>query len=734
MNTTQRSHLQRLRERAETALNHISSSSDVDTSNVAQLIEELKVYHVELELQNEELQDAHRRLEIARQEYEHLFNVAPLAYVVIDKRGIIHKANYTATRQFGISRERLEGRTLMTIVAPESQDDFHLHLRQVVRTRKRQTHELSFVKHNGSRFYALIESVPEISDSAVQTIRSAITDISQRKIYEQRLQGLRQLDQATLRLQSISEIIEVALCYLLTLTRSARASILIFDSDHHFVDVFSQSVDKTNVIAERKPWDDILPSLIPAVPQVIHSSAGNVEAILSIPIFQHETQIGSIWLHAVTANAFDDDVMQAGQETALQLGIAVQHITLVQQVQHYAEELESRVEARTRELHEREQSEHLQRIFAEAMLDIARGLNSTLDLDQVLERILMNLGRVMPYDMANIMLLQDTTGRTVKWHGKGLGHDDNVTDDVIEIDVNTHPAYQKILQNGECLLMNGLEQITGQTFAGTGGQSYTYIGVPIRSDEQIHGIINIYCPQMVSFSKRQIEHLEAFADHAAVAINNARLHKKEQELAVVEERQRLARDLHDAVSQMLFALSLTAEAVAAAKNRNSERQKNNLADIARLAQAALSEMRLLLFELRPTDGENIQLKELLEKLVSAFRGRDRRSIQLTVDGNLPVLPIEIKVQLYRIAQEAMNNASKHTEVSPVELHLQVVEHELILVIQDHGPGFDVRAVQGDGHGLLIMQERAAKIGAKLAITSEIGVGTQVKLSLPLESC
>jgi signal transduction histidine kinase len=200
-----------------------------------------------------------------------------------------------------------------------------------------------------------------------------------------------------------------------------------------------------------------------------------------------------------------------------------------------------------------------------------------------------------------------------------------------------------------------------------------------------------------------------------------------QEKAVSAERSRLARDLHDAVTQTIYSASLIAEVLPAVWERNPTEGQRNLVKLRQLVRGALAEMRALLFELRPASLEAADLDTLLRHLGDALTGRTRIPVtyQLT-DKNPP--STQIKIVLYRIAQEAFNNIAKHSEATQVTVDLQSDSNRVKIAVVDDGRGFDQNQVAEDKLGIQIMTERANEIDAKLDLISSPGKGTQVSVT------
>ncbi len=230
--------------------------------------------------------------------------------------------------------------------------------------------------------------------------------------------------------------------------------------------------------------------------------------------------------------------------------------------------------------------------------------------------------------------------------------------------------------------------------------------------------------------------LAAIGQQVGLAMENARLYKQAEQTAAIAERSRLARDLHDAVSQTLFSASLTAEVLPKLWERNPEEGMRRLEKLRQLTRGALAEMRMLLLELRPAALTEAALSDLLHQLCEATTGRARVAVGLSVEGECPHLPPDVQVALYRIAQEALNNVAKHAEASQATVRLRCLPHDpsdgasVELHIEDDGRGFEPGHASGEHLGLGIMIERARAVGAQLTVESHPGKGTQITVVWP----
>jgi PAS domain S-box-containing protein len=204
------------------------------------------------------------------------------------------------------------------------------------------------------------------------------------------------------------------------------------------------------------------------------------------------------------------------------------------------------------------------------------------------------------------------------------------------------------------------------------------------------------------------------------------LAQQAEERVAVNERTRLARDLHDAVSQTLFSASIIADVLPRLWEKDAQQGRKRLEEVRQLTRGALAEMRTLLFELRPAALEDAELSYLLRQLGESITGRVRIPVDVQVEGECK-LPVEVKVALYRVTQEALNNVSKHAGASIATIRLNCTHGRAALTIADNGRGFDMSKVRAGSLGLGIMQERARGVGANLTVRSQIGQGTVVSV-------
>jgi PAS domain S-box-containing protein len=257
--------------------------------------------------------------------------------------------------------------------------------------------------------------------------------------------------------------------------------------------------------------------------------------------------------------------------------------------------------------------------------------------------------------------------------------------------------------------------------------------LPLWVRGQIIGVLNVESEEVDHFHAGDIDVLQPLANQVAIAIENARLYEQARTLAALEERQKLARELHDSVSQAIYGIALgTRTALKLLEMEPDEREAvmQPLEYIMSLAEIALAEMRALIFELRPESLEVEGLLPALERRVEVLRARHQLDVGFVAAGE-PAVPLWVKEVLYRIAQEALHNVVKHANASRVELSLAVSDGEIALEIGDDGRGFDATA-QYPGHlGLRSMRERIEGVGGRFHLDSSPGDGTRLLAVIPV---
>jgi nitrate/nitrite-specific signal transduction histidine kinase len=456
------------------------------------------------------------------------------------------------------------------------------------------------------------------------------------------------------------------------------------------------------------------PLLVPDVtrePRYIMMQGSKTRSELTVPIKVKGETVGVLDVQSDHFDTFDKSDLVVFQSLADQTGVAIENAQLFLDAGRQVRDLS-------------------------ALADASRIISSVLDRDQLLPALYEQIACIAPADFYVIALYDEAA---------------NIVSIEICVDEGVpYPPTQYVLDKGLLkLVIHGrqalrFESVTEEAHRfgvevvtlGSSKLNQGWIGVPMLFGNKVMGAIVVGSYERGVFDERHQQALTSIANQAAVALENARLYGRAQELAVVEERSRLARDLHDAVTQTLFSSSLIAEALPALWESNPEEGRQLLRELRQLSRGALAEMRTLLLELRPAALVEANLGDLLRQLGEAMTGRTGVPVTVAVEGRC-ALPSDVHVSLYRIAQEALNNVVKHSDASQVTVELRCTsssrkeneqqEECVELQVSDNGRGFDPKAIPHDRLGLGIIRERAQAIGATLEIESQPGLGTKVTI-------
>jgi signal transduction histidine kinase len=260
----------------------------------------------------------------------------------------------------------------------------------------------------------------------------------------------------------------------------------------------------------------------------------------------------------------------------------------------------------------------------------------------------------------------------------------------------------------------------------------SFLGVPIVARGDIIGAIYLTDKEgAAEFDERDERVITVLAAHAAIAIENARLFEASRELSVAEERNRLARDLHDAMTQNLFSLTLTAETAAGLLRTDPERAEVELRRVQELAHETQAELRSLVFGLRPPELDRDGLVTTVGKQLDVLSRAHGLKAEVRSRGDA-ALETGTEREVYRIVQEALTNIVRHAAATAVTVDLDLAPDTLVVVVRDDGQGFDpdARTIRSRRLGLTSMRERAHDLGGEVVVESAPGAGTTVRIEVP----
>ncbi len=364
---------------------------------------------------------------------------------------------------------------------------------------------------------------------------------------------------------------------------------------------------------------------------------------------------------------------------------------------------------------------------------VAATIGQSLDLDQVLHEALDELMTVAETEYGSVFLMEpdEQTLRLWAYHNQTEEYVRNFN----RVAVGDHFTGM-VAQTGEVMMQESPADDPRVTNPSLKQEIYKqfYLGVPFKSKGRVVGVANLTSQTIRHLEQRDLDLLRAIGNQIGIAVDNARLYQQASQVAALEERNRLARDLHDSVTQTLFSITLTAESAKAMLTRRPEKVEAQVDRLQNLARGALAEMRSLIFQLRPAALQEQGLVAALEKHVAALRTKENFEIELTIEGARR-LSDDHEQALYRIAQEAFNNISKHARATKAWVKLVIDDQGATLTIKDNGLGFDAASVLArrdrSSLGLTSMRERTELAGGTYSIESNPGEGTTICVSLPL---
>lgn len=388
--------------------------------------------------------------------------------------------------------------------------------------------------------------------------------------------------------------------------------------------------------------------------------------------------------------------------------------------------LENRVEERTLALQTANRALKQQALQLQTSAQVGREITSILDIDVLLPRVVETIREAFGYYHVQVFLLDREANDLVL-----RASSDNRDMEHRRLPIGMASINGQAAQTGKAVLVNDVQQAPGFLPDSQLPETRSELVIPLRLGSQVIGTLDVHNRQVGAFTEEDVVAVQSLGDQLAVAIENAHLYDQSRELAVLEERTRLARDLHDSVTQSLYSLVLLTEGWRRLLNASSETQiEDHLGRIGDIAQQTLREMRLLIHELRPPMLEQEGLAGAVRKRLDAVEKRVGIEARMVMEDLLE-LPASLEEGLYWIIQEALNNAIKHAAAKKEMVRICVEDGMLVLEITDDGQGFDPEAAgQKSGMGLVSMGERARQMGGTLTIESAPGQGTTVTVRVP----
>lgn len=549
--------------------------------------------------------------------------------------------------------------------------------------------------------------------------------------HAERLRTLREVDRALLTVRSGPEVARVALGHVWKLVACSWASVTIFDLSAGTATILAAEGDLEDGLAvgDRLPLDPALldtlrqerVAVIEDVNRDPPESVGppttdmlrkwRVRSFSSVPLLSRGELLGSLNLGSKSPGVLGPEQMEIAREVADQLAIVLQQTRLREQVERHAADLERQVVDRTREL--------------QTLYGVTAVASESLDLQAVLDQSLEQSLAAVKCGIGAIQLAEGIGGELRLAAQQGIPP--HVVSLLTALPAGGGAWASWVVENARPLVVPDMSIDARTPEAARSSVPFPYVGVPMRSQSRVVGVVSVVGETGQQFSAEEVALLASIADHVAVAVENARLREQAERTAVLEERERLARELHDSVTQLLYSLGLYAETghrLAAAGEMQGV--SDYLRRIGNTAQQALKEMRVLIYELRPPLLEQEGLVGALQARLDSVERRSGVDADLLVEGKVE-LPARTEAELYHIAQEALNNALRHAAAAKVIVRIRASRDAVELKVVDDGVGFD--AAETGGLGLIGMAERAERVGGTLEVISKVGEGTSVKVAI-----
>jgi signal transduction histidine kinase len=411
-----------------------------------------------------------------------------------------------------------------------------------------------------------------------------------------------------------------------------------------------------------------------------------------------------------------------------EIGVLAQAFnSMTAQLRDLIDSLGRRIEERTRALQATNAVLERRALQLETSVHVSREITSILEIDTLMTQVVKLIRDAFGYYRVHVFLL-DPEGRQLILRGSSGDTDPQLR----QLEIDCKSINTRAVETGEAQMVNDVTQDVYYLPDAHLPDTRSELVIPLRLAHQVIGTLDVHSTATHAFTAEDALIIQSLGDQIAVAIENARLYNQSRKLAVLEERTRLARELHDSVTQSLYSILLLTEGwrrmVSSGENASVE---DYFSRIGKIIQLSLKEMRLLIHELRPPALERDGLVGALRQRLDAVEKRAGVEARFLME-DLIELPPRMEEELYRIAEEALNNALKHAAATAVTMRLCHEGASVVLEISDNGRGFDPEiALHSGGMGLVNMRERVQQIGGSLTIASVPNQGTTVRASTPI---
>jgi PAS domain S-box-containing protein len=643
----------------------------------------------------ESLRQEVREREAAQEELRALFAAMTDLVFTVDRDGrFLGVADTNSPMKHTLPHGSV-GQTLFDVMPRELVEPILEAIRAALNERRTLTVEFS--REAGGRTEWHSAAISPLSDTAIVAV---VRDITERVVARQQLELQRDaLQQEVIERQAAQEELRA-------LFAAMTDAVVVINRDGLYL-----RVPPTNAPAILIPPEDLpgknMRDVMPA------GQADEFMEVVEEALSRHETTTveypllideKTYWFSAAVSPISDEEVLVVARDITDRMNAR--------------QELERQVRERTQEL--------------QTLLNVSRNVASTLELRPLLDMIIQQLEQIIEFNRCSIFELDGETMVILDSRATFTEMPLDMRFSVAELG----PIWER-MSRGEGVVVDDVHDDTAfaKAYRAAAGPRmetdafqviHSALGVPLIAKDRIIGMLVLSHMQRGHFTEDHAALVQAVATQIAIAIENARLYAQAQQLAAVEERQRLARELHDSVSQALYGIALGARTARTLLDRDPSKAAEPVDYVLSLAEAGLAEMRALIFELRPESLEIEGLVAALDKQIDATAAR--YGIEVTSDlPEEPEMSLAQKEIFYRIGQEALHNVVKHAHASRATVRLARDNGSFVLEVGDNGVGFDAGQSFPGHMGLVSMSERASSIGAQLEVESAPGKGTLIKL-------
>lgn len=412
--------------------------------------------------------------------------------------------------------------------------------------------------------------------------------------------------------------------------------------------------------------------------------------------------------------------------------LALQFNAMTEALNESYTDLEQKVEERTKL--ERQRSGQLA-----AINEIGRKISSIMNLEELLPFVANLLRQTFNYDNVNVFLFEPESGKLILKEICLSGYDGVIPLEV-PLELGEEGIVAWVAQIGEPLLVNDVRKEPKYHFIEELRDTRAELAVPVKIGSKILGVLDIESNEVDAFNEADLSTAQTLADQLAVAIENARLYKETGQIAVMEERNRIAREIHDTLAQGFTGIILQLEAAEQSlETNNTQNLLQHINKARSLARGSLSEARRSVWNLRPEALEKLSFTDAIRQEVVKFSQTSGIQAEFKINGISHDLPADEQTALLRICQEALTNIRKHARATQVNVDLNFDASTVLLIVKDNGKGFNseitpvvTSEVKRHGFGLISMRERARSVGGEFEAQSEEGKGTVIRISVPIK--